>query len=386
MAKWKLMEETINWSDRAKLAKFILTTKQFTNGPMVRKFEQEWSKWLGCKYSLFVSSGSTANTLLVEAVKEKYGLKAGDKVLLPACTWVTNVGPIIQAGFKPIFCDINLQNYSFDESELERIASKHKDIKLIFVTHLLGYSANNEVYEKMFPNAIIIDDVCESHGCEDQNGIKRGANSVGATFSFYFGHHMTTVEGGMVSTNDKELYDLMKMKRSHGMARESEHYDEYASQYPDVSRLFLFMTDGYNFRNHEMCAVLGLSQLKRLDKMIKIRKNNYAMFQELMEKNQDKFYPAYEMPMNSNFCFPIVARTKETFDKLMEKLKEHEIEYRPIVSGNLMRQPFLKGYKLETKREHTNVDLIHEQGVYLGNNHFVDESNISLLARIFEEL
>jgi CDP-6-deoxy-D-xylo-4-hexulose-3-dehydrase len=135
-----------------------------------------------------------------------------------------------------------------------------------------------------------------------------------------------------------------------------------------------------------MCAVLGMSQLKRLDKMISIRKNNYKMFQELIANHQDKFFPASNVETNSNFCFPIVCRTKETFDKLMNKLKENEIEYRPIVSGNLMRQPFLKGYKLETKKKNTNVDLIHEQGVYLGNNHFVNESNIQLLEKIFKEI
>ena len=217
---------------------------------------------------------------------------------------------------------------------------------MIFVTHLLGFSANNEIYQEIFPNAIIIDDVCESHGCTDSNGSKRGSNSVGATFSFYFGHHMTTVEGGMVSTNDPELYDLMKMKRSHGMARESLNYDAYAKQYPDVSKLFLFITDGYNFRNHEMCAVLGSSQLKRLDKMIKIRKENYKMFREVMNRYPDKVYSVAENPTNSSFCFPIIAKNKTIHKKLISKFEEYKIEHRPIVSGNLLRQPFLKGYEI----------------------------------------
>ena len=119
---WPLMEETITKRDRLRMAWFVLTNSRLTNGPRVRQFEKEWSEWLGVKYSLFTSSGSTANSLLVESVKEHYGLKPGDKVLVPACTWVTNVAPIIQAGLEPIFCDINLQNFSFDEDELRYIA------------------------------------------------------------------------------------------------------------------------------------------------------------------------------------------------------------------------------------------------------------------------
>jgi CDP-6-deoxy-D-xylo-4-hexulose-3-dehydrase len=220
------------------MAKFVLTTKKFTNGNKVKEFEKKWSEWLGCKYSLFVSSGSTANLLLIAAVMEKYGLKRGDKVLLPACTWVTNVGPVIQLGLKPVFCDVNLSNFSFDLDEIKKIKIIHPDIKLIFVTHLLGFPAENDKYQELFPEAIILDDVCESHGAKFKDGTKVGKNSLGATFSFYFGHHMTTVEGGMVSTNYPELYDLMKMKRSHGMARESINFDDYAKQYPEIEKSF----------------------------------------------------------------------------------------------------------------------------------------------------
>jgi CDP-6-deoxy-D-xylo-4-hexulose-3-dehydrase len=204
------MGETITFGDRLKLAHFVLTTKKFTSGEKLKSFEHEWSQWLGAKHSLYVSSGSTANFLLVAAIKELHGLKEGDKVLLPACTWVTNVGPILQLGLQPVFCDINLQNFSFDLEDAKKISKKHKDIKLIFVTHLLGFSADNEKLKEIFPNALIIDDTCESHGCTDSAGNKRGSDSLGATFSFYFGHHMSTVEGGMISTNNTELYDLCK--------------------------------------------------------------------------------------------------------------------------------------------------------------------------------
>jgi len=340
------MKNNITLSDRFNLAKFVLTSDRFTNGKMVRKFEDEWSKWLGSKYSLYVSSGSTANYLLLSAVKELYNLKDGDKVLVPSCTWVTNVGPVIQLGFTPIFCDINIKNFSFCEEDLEYIAEKHPDIKLIFVTHLIGFSANTERYRTLFPNALILDDICESHGCKSLDGSKRGSDSLGATFSFYFGHHMTTVEGGMVSTNNYELYDLMRMKRSHGLARESTRYREYSEQYPDISNQFLFITDGYNFRNHELCAVIGLSQLKRLDKYIQKRNQNYKKFVELISKYESNFYIPLIPQTCSNFCFPLICKTKELSDKLKLIFDEVGIEHRPIISGNLLKQPFLSGYEM----------------------------------------
>jgi len=384
MRNWKLMEQTITKLDRLKLASFVLTADQFTNGKKVKEFEKQWSEWLGCKYSLFVSSGSTANFLLVAAIKEKYNLKNGDKVIVPACTWVTNVGPIIQLGLEPIFCDVNMDNYSFDVDNLKKIKKEHPDVKMIFVTHLLGFAADNKVYSDIFPEALIIDDVCESHGCKDADGYKVGANSLGATFSFYFGHHMTTIEGGMVSTNDAELYDLMKMKRSHGMARESINFDKYAEQYPNIQRSFLFVTDGYNFRNHELCAVLGLQQLKRLDGMVDRRRNNYATFLELIKQYKHLFYVPGDNPGNSSFCFPVVSYKKETYDKLITLLKQNNIEYRPVVSGNLLNHPFLAGYKLNKKNP--NVDIINNNGLYLGNNHFIGNNEIDLLSKIFKEL
>lgn len=386
MAKWKLMQNTITIKDRLKIAKFALTTKQFTNGKKVKEFEKAWSKWLGCKYSLFVSSGSTANLLLIAAIMEKYGLKQGDKVLLPACTWVTNVGPIIQLGLEPIFCDVNLSNFSFDIEEMKKIKKIHPDIKVVFVTHLLGFPAENNKYQEVFPEAIILDDVCESHGAKFDDGSKVGQDSLGSTFSFYFGHHMTTIEGGMVCTNDPEIYDLMKMKRSHGMARESINFDQYALENPDIQKSFLFVTDGYNFRNHELCAVLGISQLKRLDKMIKKRKENYLMFVNLMMNYEHLFRPVYSNFGNSSFCFPIICYDKTSYEKLLMLLEKYHVEYRPIVGGNLLRHPFLDKYKIATKKKITNADTLNDYGVYLGNNHFIGKKQFEILKTILKEM
>lgn len=383
---WPLMPNIITLKDKYRLIKFILSTNFFTAGKMVEKFERQWSRWIGAKHSLFVSSGSTANFLLLAAVMEKYGIKKGDKVLVPACTWMTNVAPVIQLGLTPIFCDINFENFSFDEEEMVKIKKKHPGIKIIFVTHLLGFPAARERYQDIFPDAIILDDVCESHGCKSETLDRVGSDTVGATFSFYFGHHMTTIEGGMISTNDTELYDLMKMKRSHGMARHSVKFDEYAKTYSDIDKSFLFITDGYNFRNTDLGAVLGLSQLEGLDHSVSVRKRNFRRFVDIINRHEDKFIPLTYISGNSNFSFPMIARSKEIYNQLKTKLVEAGIEYRPIVGGNLLRQPFLRGYKFAIRKKVYNADILNDLGVYVGNNQLVADKHLDALENILNSL
>lgn len=382
--RWPLMQNSVSFLDKLKLCKFILSTDKFTQGKKVEEFEKAWSNWLGCKYSLYVTSGSTANFLLISAIIEKYNLKPGDKVLLPSCTWVTNINPIFQLGLKPIFCDVNLDDYSFDIGNFTDISRKHPDIKLVFVTHLLGIPANVEKYKSIFPKAIFIDDVCESHGCKDVKGNKIGSDSLGATFSFYFGHHMTTIEGGMISTNDFELYDLMKLKRSHGLARASERFSEYSEKYPEIEKSFLFVSDGYNFRNSEFNAAMGLLQLKRLDEYIQTRRDNYSKYCQIVN-NSSHFYPVKYNEGNSSFCFPFICKTKEIKAKLITLFHEYRIEYRPVVGGNLLRQPYLN-YETECKKGNLNADIIHENGVYIGNNQFVNSYDMEILKEIVDQL
>jgi len=380
------MKNAITWGDRLKMVKFLLTREKYTNGPRVREFEAQWADWVGSKYALMVSSGSTANTLIISSVKELYGWKDGDKVLVPACTWVTNISPVFQSGLTPIFCDVNLDNFSFDIEHMKAIAKKHPDIKGIFVTHLLGFSAENEKYQEILPNAVILDDVCESHGCTSPQGVRRGANGLAYSFSFYFGHHMTTIEGGMVNTNNQELYELMRMKRSHGLARESGNLQKYAEQYPDIHPQFLFMTDGYNLRSSEINAVLGMSQLPRLDGMIEQRRRNFGSFVDIMDAHRDKFHPVTWQEGNSNFALPFICKTPELAKKMKEVLSANGVEHRPIVGGNLLRQPFLKGHKFGTPKKEYNVDLLNDNGVYIGNSHFVTGNDMDWLARTLGEI
>ena len=374
------MEDAVTFMDRLKVAKFVMTSSRLTQGKEVKKFEQQWSEWLGVKHSLFVTSGSTANSLLVSAWKELNQVPDGAKVIVPACTWVTNIAPIIQNNLTPVFCDINLQNFSFDIASLLDIAAEHDDIRAIFVTHLLGFPANVTDFSQIFPNADILEDVCESHGAILPNTENAGTYDVGGTFSFYFGHHMTTVEGGMVSTNNSELYDLMRMKRSHGLARESTKFFDYANQHPEIIPQFLFMTDGYNFRNTDIAAVLGQSQLKRLTANIEIRNRNYEYFWDILSLNSEKFYIPENHIRVSNFCFPLICKTKNIYYKLIDELRLERIEFRPVVGGNLLKQPFLKGYEADCP----NADILHDRGLYVGNSQFVTEQMIHRLAMILD--
>lgn len=384
-ARWPLMKNAINELDKIRLVDFINSSDRYTNGPVVKRFEESWAEWVGSDYALMVSSGSTANFLIVAALKELYNLQNGDKVLLPACTWVTTVSPFIQLGFTPVFADINLVDFSYDREHLREIARVHPDIKVVSVTHLLGYPAPRD-FQEFWPNALVIDDVCESHGCEERPGVRVGANSLGASFSFYFGHHMTTIEGGVITTNNEALYDLMRMKRSHGLARESDNFDYWALQHPYIDRQFLFITDGYNFRSTDFNAILGLSQLERLDESIEIRRNNYSRFVEIVNSRGDLFYPVTECPLNSNFSLPFISHKRETMLNLKQVFSQNGVEYRPVVGGNLLRQPFLKGHSFGSPRRNSTVDLVNDNGVYIGNSQFITSNDMDWLGNIVGSL
>ena len=370
---WPLMKNIITDADKQSMIDFIKSTDRFTNGVKVREFEAAWSTWLNCKHSLFVSSGSTANYLLLAAMKDIYKLNPGDKVLVPSMTWVTNIGPVIQLGLKPIFCDVNSYDFSFDKEHLSRIQKQHPDIKLIWITHLLGIAADVDYYKELFPDALIAEDVCESHGVEI-DGTKAGVLGEGGTFSFYFGHHMTTIEGGFVSTNNTELYELMRAKRSHGLAREMSKESQQAiiEKYPDVHPQFLFVTDGYNFRNMEINAVLGLSQLEYLDNNIIERKNNLDRFVKLLD--YPEFDTNFKMEGNSSFVLPFLCESVELKNQLEKYLAVNGLETRPLCSGNLLRQPFLQYLNLDLK-DYPNVDALHFKGFYIGNNHLITEED-----------
>jgi CDP-6-deoxy-D-xylo-4-hexulose-3-dehydrase len=371
---WPLMENAITPEDTEALIAFIRSTTKYTNGERVRRFESEWSKWLGCKHTLFVSSGSTANLLLLSAIKELLGWQDGAKILVPCCTWSTNISPVVQCKLEPVFCDVNLYDYSFDIESLKRLENRN-EIVGIFVTHLLGIPAPIDQFREIFPNAVFLEDCCESHGAE-LKGRKVGTLSFGSTFSTYYGHHMTSVEGGMVCTDDSELYKLMKIKRSHGLARElpPEDYQAAANQHSDIDPRFLFLTHGYNFRNTEFGGVLASEQLKRLDSSNEIRRRNFRMFVEYLQDNEAHFYVP-KLDGNCSFCLPFICKKQGLKDVLLPRLDALGVETRPVVGGNLLKQPFLKQYSVPCP----NADILNDHGFYIGNSQFVTEDRMRTL-------
>ena len=398
MMDWPLMKNSIDEEQKQAMIDFINTTGKFTNGEKVKEFEEKWSEWLGVNYSVYVNSGGSANLLLLNAVAEVffkeekkknlhgYGswkMNQAPRVLVPSCTRGTTIAPLMQCGYDIEYCDIDLNSYSFLRRDMERIAAGTERIDVVWITHLLGSPCNIDLIKEIFPKAMIIEDCCESHGAYWM-GQKVGTFGEGSTFSFYFGHHMTTVEGGIVSTNNKDLYELMRMKRSHGLARElsPETFDEVKKKYPDLDERFLFPTAGYNLRNVEINAVIGLKQLEHLDNWIGIRMANLIIFNKILfDINKD--YGDYFIPPvvqgSSSFALPFVCKTPEVKEGLEAHLASNGIETRPFLVGNILRQPFINHPKAT---EFLNAEYLHSNAFCIGNNQYVtneDMRNLELL-------
>jgi len=380
---WKLQENVISKSDINSLVTFIKHTTRFTQFEKVREFEQKFAKWQKCRYCVFVNSGSSANLLLVNAVMRLRKWQIGDEIIVPAVTWPTTITPIFQLGLKPVFVDVNLSDLSFDYEQLERkITSRTRGI---FVVHLLGFPADIKRLNDLIKgeNIVLLEDCCESLGAA-VDGVKVGNFGLGGTFSSYWGHHLTTVEGGIICTSDEDLYKLLILKRSHGLAREMPevYHSDLKAKHSDIDFNFLFLTDGFNFRNTEFNAVLGLSQLDKLDDFIKIRNSNYFAFIEMCEQYPDKLITVKPKGLSS-FVLPFLFDKyddKILFQKLINK---KGIESRPLISGNLLRQPFLNSYY--DSRDFQNSDFLHSNAFYIGNNQFVNQERLKLLAKIMDD-
>ena len=359
-----------------------------TQSKHVMEFEKKWSKWLGVKYSVFVNSGSSANLLTITALKILYG--KGD-VILPTLTWVSDVNSVIQNGLKPVFVDINPKNLCMSEEDV--ISKINKKTLAVFMTHAQGFNGLTKRLLSILKkkNIILIEDVCESNGTKF-NKRKLGTFGKISNFSFYYAHHMSTIEGGMVCTNDKKIYQIIRMLRSHGMAREignSKIENKIIKEYPNLSPKFIFLHPAYNFRNNEIGAVIGLNQLKSLDKNNKIRSFNLNIF--LNNLDEKKYRTNFDLKGNSNYAFPLIltkANTKNR-DKLESSLKMHKIEFRrgSAGGGNQLRQPYLRDYvKNINLNNFKEVDHIHFFGYYIGNYPSLKKNKIKKICNILNSI
>jgi CDP-4-dehydro-6-deoxyglucose reductase, E1 len=368
--EWPLMVNNIERSDLDLLIDYLKQDDpKLTHGPKVVEFENKWSEWLGVKYSVMLNSGSSANDITMLALRE---LRGTGEVIVPALTWVSDIASVLHAQMTPVFVDIDPRSLAMDtEKILESITSK---TKAVFLTHILGYNGLTDklISELSRLNIPLIEDVCESHGAT-HNGKKAGSIGLASNFSFYYAHHMTTIEGGMICTNDESLFDVARMLRSHGMVRESLNMDtrrHYVEKYPDLNPDFIFAHFAHNMRPTELNGILGLSQLRRLDANNKKRTTNLERF--LSELDISIFRTDFETKGSSNYAFTLVLRKPDFTkrDKVEALLRENGVEFRRGLSGggNQLRQPYIRNMGTFPKPESlTNTDHVHHFAWYIGN-------------------
>ena len=362
-----------------------------TQSKKVEEFEKKWSKWLKVKYSTFVNSGSSANYISISLLKIINKNKTKNEIIVPSLTWVSDVNSVIMNGFKPVFVDINLSNLSMNTKEvLKKINNK---TLAVFITHAQGFNGlNDELINKLKQKKIhLIEDVCESHGAKFKNK-KLGTYGLISNFSFYYAHHMTTIEGGMICTNNKKIYELSKILRSHGMIREAKNkkYEKkLINKYKDLSPQFIFLYSTLNFRNNEIAATFGINQLKNLDKNNQLRTKNFLLF--LKNLDPKKYWINYDIHGSCNYAFPIILKTKnlKKRDYFEKQLFKNNIEFRRgnAGGGNQLRQPYLKDIiKLKNFKEFKNVELVHFFGYYIGNYPELKREKILKITQILNNI
>ena len=390
--KHSLMSNNFTKSDMNEVKKFINHKNiTLTQSKKVKEFEKKWSRWLGVKYSVFVNSGSSANYITISALKIINKNKIKNEIIVPTLTWVSDINSVIMNGFKPVFVDINFSNLSMNVDEILKKISK-KTLS-VFITHAQGFNGlNSKLLQVLKKKKIhLIEDVSESHGATF-NGKRLGNYGLISNFSFYYAHHLTTIEGGMVCTNSKEIYEIVKILRSHGMLREANNKKferKLINKYKYLSPKFIFIYPSLNFRNNEIGAVIGINQLKSLNKNNLLRTRNFKLFLKLLDPN--KFFKEFDIVGSSNYAFPVILKTKD-FKKrdLFEKeLLKNGIEFRRgnAGGGNQLRQPYIKNIvKNINLKNFKKVNHVHFFGYYIGNYPSLNKNKITLICKILNNV
>ena len=379
----KLVNDTINNADIDHLIKWLKTYPRLTKGPLTLELEKKWSNWLGVNNSIFCNSGSSANLLMLWALVEANRINKDAKVVVPSAAWATDLSPVIQLGMTPILCDINLKNLSVDLNHLETIFKETKPEVLLLVS-VLGLVPDmqkiNELCNKY--NVILLEDTCESMGSKWENK-KLGTFGLMSSFSTYFGHHISTIEGGFVSTNDKELYEILKSIRSHGWDRDSspEYSKQLRNQWEtsNFDALYTFYHSGFNLRSTDLQAFIGLGQIDKLDDICKKRNKNFKIYQQELSSIRPYIN---ECPQNfiSNFAYPVISENR---DSIVAVLQKENIEVRPMICGSMGTQPFyIKEYG---KKELPNASIIDKWGFYIPNHPGLSKEDIIKISNIIKE-
>lgn len=380
------MEGKFSAFEREELCNFIKSTNRFTNGPLVKKFEENWSSWVGTENSVMVNSGASGNLITSAILKQANGI---GEVIVPAIGWSTDISSLIQLGLKPVFVDVNIENFSMNDIALEQAITS--DTIGVVLIHTLGFNGLSEKIIELCKknNLFLIEDCCEAHGAKFRNQ-RVGSFGDLSVFSFYYGHHITTIEGGMVCSKSAKFNELAKMFRSHGMVREAEEKTQktFKTDFPDLNPLFTFAVPGFNLRSTEINAFLGLQQLSKIDSIIDIRTNNLIFWLESLDSSL--YFTEFNIEGSSNFALPLLLREgdKKLFFKITECLKKNKVEFRVGTAGggNLAKQPFVLENNHRVSGELINANKIHTFGLYIGNHENVTPSQIKLISEVLNDL
>lgn len=388
----KLIKSTFYNEKQTKkdLIKFIDKADILSFSNECLKFEKNFSKYQKRKFSIFVNSGSSANLAMVQALLNLGRIKEGDKVGFSALTWSTNVMPLIQLGLTPVPIDVELDTLNVSSKTLKNTLKSH-DLKMLFLTNLLGFCDDIDEIAKTCSkkNIILIEDNCESMGSV-YKGKLLGNYGLAASFSFYVGHHMSTVEGGAIVTDDEELATMLRIVRAHGWDRNLSMNDQqkirkkFKVNSTFYSR-YTFYDLGYNLRPTEMSGFLGNYQLKFIDEIVEKRNKNFLELADKLYKNKD-YYPMRfdHMDFVSNFAVPLVCKTKKKRDELVKKCA-NKVEIRPVVGGDMTQQPFYGKHarKISSFWKNSNSKKIHEKGLYFGNNPEMTKKDLEIIKKVF---
>ncbi len=363
---------TSTWDDlEINAIKDVIKTDKFSMGPKVEEYEKQFAKYFGSKYAVMCSSGSTANLLMTASLffSKKPKLKAGDEIIVPAVSWSTTYFPLQQYGLKLKFVDIDLNTLNYNLDDLESAVSSKT--KAIMVVNLLGNSNDfnkiNEIIENR--DIVVIEDNCESMGAKFDDKFC-GTHGLMGTFSTFFSHHMATMEGGMVLTDEEEYYHILLCLRAHGWTRnlpDKNHVADKSNEWFEES--FRFVLPGYNVRPLEMSGAIGIEQLKKLPSFIKQRRKNSEIFVSLF-KDDKRFLIQKEIGESSWFGFSLIIVDKSINRKeIIDLLTINKIDSRPIVTGDFTKNDVMKFFNYEIYETLENADYLHYQGFFLGNSH-----------------
>lgn len=389
----KLVKSTFYQEEQTKrkLSNFILKANYLSLGSQCFKFEQNFAEFQKRKYCVFFNSGSSANLALIQSLSNLDRIKSKDFAAFSALTWPTNVIPLIQLGLKPVPVDVELDTLNVSSRKLSGNL-KRFPLKIFFITNLLGFCDDIDEIRTICKRykIILIEDNCESLGTV-YKGEKLGNFGLASTFSFFVGHHLSTIEGGAVCTDDEELYIMLKLVRAHGWDRNlsKDHQDNIRTNSKVDSSFYAkytFYELAYNLRPTELNAFIGNVQLKLIDKIISLRNRNFLTIAPILYSLENQYYPIkYDhIGFLSNFAVPLICKSEQIRDRLVKKCRRR-IEIRPVVGGDITQQPFYRKYSSQFVKlmDDSNARLIHRQGFYFGNNPELTKDEIKEIIEIF---